>query len=269
MTPRTWTQSALACVALSLPSRVLAAELGASDASPGATRTARDEAPTFAYAYRAAGGQRGGVGGAAYGLGLGGGPRPIAGGGVSVWGSPLERLTLVGDARRDVFGRFAPSAAILVRLVGAGGANGGWSLGALAKYKVEGFGGGPRGDEIEGEAETGLLLSYARSGFHLDANGIAGAGVGDDGEVDAEGRLRLGYDLTRAARFGIDGQARVRLAGATRLPGERTWDFACGPQLVVGSQSAFGALTAGPSTMGLVRGPIGWSAFVTVGGMAF
>src|SRR5262249_10974024 len=98
-----------------------------------------------------------------------------------------------------------------------------------------------------------------------DLNAITGFGTGDDGEIDAEGRLRLGRDLGSLARVGVDGQARFRLAGDTKLPGGRTWDFAGGPQLLVGSGRFFGALTAGPATMGGVSN-VGWTAVVSIGG---
>lgn len=124
-------------------------------------------------------------------------------------------------------------------------------------------------DEIESELETGLLLSYGRDGYHLDLNAIAGFGLGDDGEIDSEGRLRFGYDVTRALRVGIDGQARVRVNGPQYLPNGKIWDFAGGPQVVVGSKSFFGSLTGGPATMGLISDRVGWNVIASVGGTTF
>jgi hypothetical protein len=264
----------LAPVVVSLLAVVLAAPASAradapSDVSlqPGAPQDVKGAVPTVAYAYSAAGAPARTVGAYAYGQGLAGaGQSALAGGGVTAWGSPVERLTLVVDVPRDVYlgGNFAPSAAALVRLLG--NADRGWSLGALAKYKVEGFGTDPNGD-LESEVEGGLLLSYSRSGYHLDLNTITGFGLTEEGEVDAEGRLRLGYDLTPLVRVGADGQARWRLAGTRPLPGNRTWDAAGGPQIMIGTGRFFGALTAGPSTMGIAStGVVGWTAIVSLGG---
>lgn len=234
---------------------------------PGAPRDAKGEVPIVAYAYGAAGAPVNTVGAYAYGLGLAGGSqRPTAGGGVTVWGSPVDRLTLVGDAMRDVYllDHFAPSAAAIVRLLGR--ADEGFSLGALGKYKVEGFGTDPAG-ELESEIEGGLLLSYAHRRFHADFNAITGFGLTEEGEIDTEGRLRLGYDLTPLVRVGVDGQGRWRLAGAASLPGNRWWDFAGGPQIVVGTGHFFASLTSGPTTMGLTTpNVVGWTAVASVGG---
>src|SRR5207248_923956 len=119
--------------------------------------------------------------------------------------------------------------------------------------------------EMESEIETGILLSYAKYGWYFDLNAVGGMGTGDDGEVDSEARLRFGHDIGRLVRVGIDGQARFRLAGTTRLPGGRTWDYAGGPQIMIGSKSFFGAITAGPATMGIIDRSIGWTAIVSVG----
>jgi hypothetical protein len=244
-------------------------------ASPVPTKDVRSEVPNLAYAYTAHGATARSLGAMAYGLGVGAADQKgILGGGVTVWGSPIDRLTLVGDAQRNVFGNFSPSFAVVVRLLGK--ADEGWSLGALGKFKVEGFG-RPGGlgtapanpDEIESELETGLLLSYGRDGVHLDLNAIAGFGLGDDGEIDTEGRLRLGYDVVPMLRVGVDSQARVRANGPQYLPNGRIWDFAAGPQLVVGSKGFFGSLTGGPATMGLISDRLGWNVIASVGGTTF
>src|SRR5262249_48175082 len=106
------------------------------------TKEVKNEIPIVAYAYSANGASAGTIGVQAYGLSLSGsGQRTLVGGGGTVWGSPLDRLTLIGDAPRDMFGNFAPSAAATVRLLGT--PNDGFVLSALGKFKVEGFATGP------------------------------------------------------------------------------------------------------------------------------
>lgn len=238
----------------------------------------RSEVPNYAYAYTAYGATAKTIGVQAYGLGAAAaGQRGILGGGITVWGSPIDRLTLIGDGQRNVYGNFAPSAAVIVRILGKNGE--GWSLGGLGKFKVEGFGTGkPIGagtspakpGEIESEVEAGFLLSYAKTGgFHFDLNAVTGMGMGDDGELDEEGRLRLGYDVTRLLRLGMDGQVRARLNGPRYLPNGRIWDFAFGPQAIVGSKSFFGSLTGGPATVGLISDRVGWNVIASVGGTTF
>jgi hypothetical protein len=237
----------------------------------------RNEIPNLAYTYSATGASAGSVGVQAYGIGLVGpsgsyaapnvpASPPMAGGGISAWWSPVDRLTLVGDGGRDVFGNFSPSGAAVLRLLGKSGD--GFSLGALGKFKVEGFAGGPNANEIESEIEAGVLASYAKRGLHLDANGIGGRGTGPEGEMDVEGRVRAGYDATDFMRLGVDSQARFRVAGTNKLVGDRTWDFAAGPQVLFGMKPFFGAVTAGPTTMNIARS-LGWSAIITVGGTTF
>jgi hypothetical protein len=181
------------------------------------------------------------------------------GGGATVWGSPIDRVLLIADAQRSVEGPFAPSFAGIVRLVGG--------LSALAKFKIDGFAEGPEG-EMESELEAGLLFSYARESFHADVNAIAGAGLGDEGEVDSEARARIGLDVTSHVRVGADGQGRFRLAGDRRLPGNRTWDFAAGPQIVVAASPFFAALTSGPCTMSTAS-KLGWSSILSLGAATF
>jgi hypothetical protein len=67
-------------------------------------------------------------------------------------------------------------------------------------------------------------------------------------------------------RLGLDSQARVRLHGPRYLPNGRVWDFAAGPQAIFGTKNFFGALTAGPATMGLLSDRLGWNAIASVGG---
>jgi hypothetical protein len=242
----------------------------AVEVAPREARDAKGEAPIVAYTYQATGTTAGTYGAQGYGLGSfasggvgdSGAKRGIVGGGLTLWGSPVDRLTLVADAARDATGNFAPSAAAVVRLFGR--PDEGLSLGAIGKFKVEGFGVG-RNNEMESEVEGGLLLSFTRARWHLDLNAITGFGTGDDGEIDTEGRLRIGREIGSMVRVGVDGQARYRLAGDTALVGGRKGDFTAGPQVMIGSGHFFGALTAGPTTTNVFDG-FGWSAVATVGG---
>lgn len=67
-------------------------------------------------------------------------------------------------------------------------------------------------------------------------------------------------------RIGVDGQTRVRLAGPKYLPNRQTWDFAAGPQIMIGTRHFYGALTGGPATMGLLSPNVGWTVVASVGG---
>jgi hypothetical protein len=232
------------------------------------SKDVRNELPIVAYTYTAAGVSAKTIGVQAYGLGLvASGQDGVIGGGGAVWGSPIDRLTIVADGQRNASRDFSPSAAAIVRLYGDG--REGLTLGALGKFKIDGFGKGPAGDEVESELEVGALLSFASAGWHLDANAIAGRGLGDEGEMDSEGRLRLGRDLGSWGRIGIDSQARVRVAGPLTLANKRSWDFTAGPQVLAYSGNFFGALTAGPTTMGLVSQNVGFTALVSIGGTTF
>ena len=259
--------SALAAVTLSIATPVHAADdtPKASGADADGENTLPRGAPIVGYTYGAHGVASKTVGASTYGTGLGagGGQKTTFGLGFMVWGSPLDRLTLIVDGARDVFGEYTPSAAAHVRLLGNG--NEGWALSALGKFKIDGFARGPA-KEVESEVESGVLLSYARRRLHFDLNAIGGVGLGDDGEIDSEGRLRVGYDVTELVRIGIDEQARFRLAGRTRLPGNRTWDFAGGGQVMLHWRNFFGAFTAGPTTMGVTDQRVGWMALLSLGG---
>ncbi len=265
MTTKKTLTTMVGCFAAALLAPAVARADAPND-TPEPVSTARDvktEIPNAAYAYTASGVSARTVGVMAYGLGLGGrGQKATLGGGGAVWGSPIDRLTLIGDGSRNVVGNFAPSATAIVRLLGTPGD--GFTLGALGKFKVEGFGTGP-GGETESEIESGLLLSYAKYGWNMDLNAITGFGTGDDGEIDTEGRLRLNHSIGNLVRLGIDGQARYRAAGAKKLPGNRNGDFAIGPQVIVGSSNFFGAFTTGAATMGIVN-QVGWTSILSIGG---
>jgi hypothetical protein len=263
---------------LGFPATLQAQSAGRAPSSyDGPTRTApsispsdevRREAPIMAYTYAAHGTEAKTFGVHAYGLGLAAaGQDSVVGGGGAVWGSPIERLTLIVDGQRNLSREFSPSAAAIVRLYGNG--REGFSLGALGKFKVDGFAEGPGRDEIESEVELGALASYRNSTFYLDMNAIAGRGTGDEGEGDAEGRLRLGGYLGSHFRFGIDSQLRARVAGPRYLPNGRTWDFAAGPQAITTWDHFYASLIAGPATTGLVSRSIGWTAMLSVGAASF
>jgi hypothetical protein len=245
---------------------------GASDdssqpASTTARNETRDEAPITAFAYTAHGGSTRNIGVQAYGLGLfATGQGGVVGGGGAVWGSPLDRLTLIVDGQRNLSREFSPSAAAILRLYGDG--REGTSIGFLGKFKVDGFAAGPSHDEMESEIELGALVSYRSHGWSIDANAIAGAGTGDEGETDAEGRLRLGRALGSHWRLGVDSQLRARIGGPRYLPNGRTWDFAAGPQVIASFDPWYGSLTAGPATTGLVSNDVGWIAVLSIGGTA-
>jgi hypothetical protein len=238
-------------------------------ATPAAdAKDVRREVPIVAYTYSAGGVTAKTYGVQLYGLGLmASGQDSVVGGGGAVWGSPIDRLTIIVDGQRNLSKDFSPSAAAIVRLYGDG--REGLTLGALGKFKIDGFGKGPDGEEVESEVEAGGLLSYASAGFHLDVNAVYGVGLGDEGEMDSEGRLRVGYDVGSWARVGLDSQARVRVAGPLTLANGRSWDFAAGPQMLAYSGNFFGAVTAGPTTMGLVSDKVGWTALLSAGGTTF
>jgi hypothetical protein len=225
----------------------------------------RSAPPILAYTYTAWGSGAKTVGAQGYASGLvASGQDATIGGGGTVWGSPIDRLTLIGDAQRNVWGNFSPSFAIVGRILGK--PDDGWSLGALGKVKIDGFASGPNKDEVESEIEIGALTSFSKRAYHLDMNILLGRGLGDDGETDTEARLRFGYDLGKLFRLGLDNQARLRIGGPKYLPNGKTWDFASGAQFMVGSSNFYGALTAGPATMGLVSENVGFSSVLTIGG---
>jgi hypothetical protein len=186
--------------------------------------------------------------------------QPHVGGGIRLWGSPIDRLLLVITAqRRDSNDQFAPSVTAQVRILG--GERQGWALGALARYKTEGFAG------LEGEMEGGILGSFNQQRFHVDLNIVAG-GDFDGREGDGELLARGGYDVLRILRLGVEGRGRYRLAGSAELPGGRAWDAFGGAQAFAFADHYFGSLTAGPSTVGIVD-RIGWSAIASAGGVMF
>ena len=243
-------------------------EMTGAHASASADANAPRESPIAAFTYAAQGAEEKSIGVQAYGLGLvAADQKSVLGGGGAIWGSPLKRLTLVVDGQRSLSRDFSPSAAMILHFYGEG--DEGLSLGALGKFKIDGFAGGPARDEIESEIELGMLASYRHASWYVDANAIAGQGTGDDGEMDTEARLRFGRALGAHGRLGFDGQVRARVAGPRLLPNGRTWDFAAGPQAMVAWDRWYGSLTAGPATTGLVSRNVGWLAILSVGAVAF
>jgi hypothetical protein len=183
-----------------------------------------------------------------------------AAGGVTIFGSPIERLTLVASAeQRLVKTSFAPIFSAMVRL--AGSLSKGWALGAMVTYKAEGFA------EIEGEVELGVNFSLLRGNWHVDVNAVVGAGF-EESEVDAELFFRFAYDLNRWFSLGMDSRVRHRLSGEKKLAGGRGVDFIAGPQAVFGTPRFFVGLTAGASTV-QVRQDVGWVTLLSVGGATF
>ncbi|HTA91566.1 MAG TPA: hypothetical protein VK745_18410 [Polyangiaceae bacterium] len=182
------------------------------------------------------------------------------GGGLRIWGSPVERLLFVLDAQRnDETDKFAPAITAQFRIFG--GEPDGWALGVLARYKAEGFA------DLGGEMEGGILGSINRVGFHLDANLVAGADF-DGGESDGEILARGGYDVLKYLRFGAESRVRYRLAGRAELPGNRNWDAFGGAQALAAADHYFGAVTGGPSTVG-ISDKLGWSVIASLGGVMF
>jgi hypothetical protein len=237
----------------------------AGNGQPGGApkATSATETPTVAYTHSAFGVSQGTFGGAGFGESRGGfsPANPSFGGGIRLWWSPIDRLTLYADAERREAGEraFAPSASVQVRILGDRKA--GWALSALARYKAEAFA------ELGGEAEFAALASYTRGGFHLDGNTIYGVAF-EENESDGELLARAGYDVLPFLRIGGEGRARVRFSGDVTLPGGRTWDMFIAPQVLGYYGAFFGALTAGPSTVGIADG-VGWLALASVGGVMF
>ena len=152
---------------------------------------------------------------------------------------------------RNVSKDFSPSAAAIVRLYGNGGE--GLTLGALGKFESTGRQrtGRRRGRE-RGRSRRPPVVRVGRLSISTSTRSTA-LGSATKGRVDSEGRLRIGYHLGTWARVGVDGQARVRVAGPLtlangRFRGTSPQGRRCSPIRATSS----GAATAGPTTMGLV-----------------
>lgn len=176
-------------------------------------------------------------------------------GGARIWGSPVDRLTLLLEVDKRDFSAAKPSATVAVRIFGSRKV--GWAIGAALTYRTEGFA------NVAGEIEGALLASFSKYGFHADLNGIFGAAVSER-EMDAEVKLRLGYDVTKWLRIGADGRFRMKVGDGKNLAGGRSYDVVGGPEMVFGYKYFFAALSGGPSTVGVAKG-FGWGATTTVG----
>lgn len=230
--------------------------------SPAQKRDAGTQVIQVAYTPSAFGTDAGVIGAAGFSSARGdlaAGQPAQFGGGLRIWGSPLERLAFQVDGERRDDGTAAPSASVFVRLLGTH--DGSWALAALAKYKAEGFA------EVEGEIELGLANSWQRSGWNFDLGAIAGAGFEEE-EVDGELLARLRYAIAEYLSLGAEGRGRYRLRGSAPLPGGRDWDAFGGAQVCAQSTHFFGAFTFGPSTIGIERG-VGWQGMLTAGGVSF
>lgn len=222
----------------------------------------RQEIPLLAYTTSAFGAPRLTVGGLGYGGVLGAsGPAGLrAGGGGRIWGSPVDRLTIILDVSRPLDDKdkaAKPSATVLFRAFGSQAK--GYAVSAGMTYRTDGFA------DFGGELEGTLLFSLARGKLHADANVTFGGAVTDEAqEADGEAKLRVGYDVTSWLRVGLDGRFRYRLLGATSLPGNRLGDAVGGPEVIFSYKHFFFSADGGPSTVGVVKG-IGGSVLGTVG----
>jgi len=179
-------------------------------------------------------------------------------GGVTVYGSPFNRLTLLATGERRLDGRYGPTASLAYRVLGS--VEQGWSVAAMGAYKAEGFA------EIEGEIELGALFSMARDGWHLDVNGVAGGGLEESEEFDAETKVRGGYDATNWLRVGFDSRGRYRLRGPVLLAGDRKWDVIGGPQVTASWSRFYGSALVGATTVDVASG-VGAVSWLTLGGV--
>lgn len=218
----------------------------------------RDDVPVLALTHAAFGSRSGKWGAHGFGYGTGASSGSVGGGGLTLYGSPLNRLTLLLTGERHADGRFAPHASIAYRILGS--VEDGWALAAMGTYKAEGFA------EVEGEVELGAMFSLMRDRWHLDFNAVAGGGFEESEEADAEAKLRMGYDVADWFRLGLDSRARYRLRGDKLLAGGRKGDFIGGPQAIVSWSQFYGSVLAGVSTVD-VSSNVGAAGWLTVGGM--
>lgn len=176
-------------------------------------------------------------------------------GGLRLGGS-FDRLTVHALLGRGLDQRWSPTATAHVRLIGS--AQGTYALGLVGQYKAEGF------TEAGGEAEFGVTFGLRHRRFYLEANAMAGAGLeeAEGGEMDAEGKLRVGLRALETLRVGAEGQFRQRLAGDRRLPGNKTNDWTVGPQLIFATGPVFAAVTGGATSQ---LGQTGAFGVLTVG----
>lgn len=227
--------------------------------APPPPREVRDGAPRLGLTE----GPFGLAGGTMWAAAVGGGTSAGKGqsygeGGVLVGGAPIDRLTLHVFGGRTSDGRWAPDATAHVTFLGS--TRDGYALGALARYKLEGF------SEAGGEVELGLTGGLRTRRFYLDVNAIFGAGLEEEegGEMDGELKLRTGIAATDALRVGIDGRARKRMNGSRTLAGNKTWDALGGPQISLALGSLYCAVQGGATTVSIADG-VGVFGLATVG----
>jgi hypothetical protein len=219
------------------------------------TSDGRDDAPVFALTHSAFGTRANKIGAQAFGYGQSAADGSAGGGGLMIHGSPLDRLTLSVTGQRHLDSRLAPSASVAYRLVGS--LDQSWALAAMGTYKAEGFA------EIEGEVELGVLFSIFQNRWHFDVNAVAGGGLEESEEFDAEAKLRAGYDVTDWLRLGADARGRYRLRGDKLLAGQRKGDVIGGPQLIFSWSRFYASALVGASTVdvGSGVGATGWLVF--------
>jgi hypothetical protein len=257
----TWSAS----VVVGWHASALAAEEAAESSTSSAERAgmlhpAQSETPVVALTHSARGPSAPGYGASVFGSGtlaLSGDVRDESqlGGGIRLWGTPIDRVTLLAEAVRRDNGELAPALTLQICLWN----DQSWAFGALGRFKSEGFA------EIEGELELGLLGSYDAAATHVDLNAIIGRGF-DEAETDGELALRVGRDVWSGLRAGIESRVRYRLTGDLALPGGRKWDVVGGPQLSASFDRFFASLLTGPTTVGVVSG-VGWEGLLTFGGV--
>jgi hypothetical protein len=226
--------------------------------APSAPSDVRTDVPVISLAHSAFGSRSGKVGAHGFGYGTAASSGGSGGGGITLYGSPFNRLTLIGTGERRANGEFAPSASLAFRILGS--VEDGWALGAMGTYKAEGF------DNLEGEIEIGALFSILRDRWHFDINAVAGGGLEESEELDAEAKLRVGYDVVDWLRLGIDSRARYRLRGPVKLAGGRDGDIIAGAQVIASWSQFYAAILAGPSTVDVASG-VGYAGSLTAGGM--
>jgi hypothetical protein len=189
--------------------------------------------------------------------------RSRASAGSRLWVTLGNRVVAQAEAGNDASGRFVPSLTAVVRVLGD--RQTGWAAAALARYRTEGF------STLEGEAEAGLLGSYARHQLHLDLGLIAGVGLEEE-EADGEAVFRFGYDLVPSLRLGAEARVRRELLERPRtMPAAAEgdeWDAFAGIQGTLALGQFFGCLTLGPQKVRSSE-ELGWMAQLSLGGVAF
>ena len=183
-----------------------------SPSSQAPATVAADEIPRIGVVESAFGSSRGVVFAGLQGLAVSNSDEH-AHAGLLLGGSPLSRLTLYGLFGRDGKGNFSPS--VSAQFAVLGGAREGYALSLLAQYKAEGF------TEAGGELESGLFAAFRRHGWYVNLGALVGFGLEEEGEeaygkeeegeVDAEGKLRVGYEVLSALRLGVVARFREQL----------------------------------------------------------